>query len=44
MRIKVALGIWLLGITLAWLAIAPSDLGLSRAFDAQGQRLTPQDL
>ncbi len=36
MRIKVALGIWLLGITLAWMAVAPPDLGLSPLVDAQG--------
>lgn len=36
MRIKVALGIWLLSITLAWMAVAPPDLGLSPLVDAQG--------
>ena len=36
MRIKIALGIWLLGITLAWLAVAPPDLGLWPLVDAQG--------
>lgn len=36
MRIKVALGICLLGISLAWLAVAPADLGLSPLVDAQG--------
>ena len=36
MRIKVALGMWLLGVTLAWMAVAPPDLGLSPLVDAQG--------
>ena len=36
MRIKVALGIWLLAITLAWMAVAPPDLGLWPMIDAQG--------
>lgn len=36
MRIKVVLGIWLLGITMAWLAVAPPDLGLLPLVDAQG--------
>uniref|UniRef100_UPI00333FD101 ferredoxin reductase family protein n=1 Tax=Castellaniella defragrans TaxID=75697 RepID=UPI00333FD101 len=36
MRIKIALGAWLLIITLAWLAVAPSDLGLTPLVDAQG--------
>ncbi len=36
MRIKVALGIWLLAITLAWMAVAPPDLGLSPLVDGQG--------
>ena len=36
MRIKVVLGIWLLGIALAWLAVAPPDLGLLPLVDAQG--------
>ena len=39
MRIKVALGIWLLGITLAWLAVAPTDLGVLPLVDAQGAAL-----
>lgn len=39
MRIKVALGIWLLSITLAWMAVAPPDLGLSPLVDAQGAAL-----
>ncbi len=39
MRIKVALGIWLLGITLAWMAVAPPDLGISPLVDAQGVAL-----
>ena len=36
MRTKVALGVWLLGITLAWMAVAPPDLGVSPLVDAQG--------
>ena len=28
MRIKLALGLWLLTLTLAWLAVAPPTLGL----------------
>lgn len=36
MRIKLLLGIWLLGITLAWLAVAPADLGVSPLVNAQG--------
>lgn len=36
MRIKVALGIWLLGVTLAWMAVAPPDLGVVPLFDPQG--------
>ena len=36
MRIKAALGIWLLAITLAWMAVAPPDLGLWPLVDAQG--------
>ena len=36
MRTKVALGIWLLGITLAWMAVAPPDLGVLPLVDAQG--------
>jgi predicted ferric reductase len=39
MRIKVVLGIWLLGITLAWMAVAPADLGVSPLVDAQGVAL-----
>ncbi len=39
MRIKVALGIWLLGVTLAWMAVAPPDLGLSPLVNAQGAAL-----
>ena len=39
MRIKVALGIWLLGITLAWMAVAPPDLGVTPLVDAQGVAL-----
>ncbi len=36
MRIKLALTAWLLTITLAWLAVAPPDLGLWPLVDAQG--------
>lgn len=36
MRSKVALGIWLLGISLAWMAVAPANLGVSPLVDAQG--------
>lgn len=36
MRIKGVLGIWLLGITLAWLAVAPADLGVSPLVNAEG--------
>lgn len=36
MRIKAVLGVWLSGITLAWMAVAPPDLGLSALVDAQG--------
>ena len=36
MRLKAVLGIWLLGITLAWMAVAPPDLGLWPLVDAQG--------
>lgn len=36
MRIKVALGAWLLAITLAWLAVAQPDLGVAPLVDAQG--------
>ncbi len=36
MRIKAALGIWLLGITLAWMAVVPSDLGVLPLVDVQG--------
>ncbi len=36
MRIKFVLGTWLLGITLAWMAVVPPDLGLSPLVDAQG--------
>ena len=36
MRSKVALGIWLLGISLAWIAVAPADLGVWPLVDAQG--------
>lgn len=39
MRIKAVLGIWLLGIALAWLAVAPPDLGLWPLVDAQGAAL-----
>ena len=39
MRIKVALGIWLLGITLAWMAVVPPDLGVTPLVDAQGVAL-----
>jgi len=39
MRSKVALGIWLLGITLAWMAVAPADLGVSPLVNAQGAAL-----
>jgi len=36
MRIKMAMGIWLLGITLAWLAVAPADPGVLPLVDPQG--------
>lgn len=36
MRIKMAIGAWLLGITLAWLAVASFDPGLAPAVDPQG--------
>ena len=36
MRIKAALGVWLLGITLAWMAVVPPDLGVLPLVDAQG--------
>ncbi|MDT4828812.1 Ferric reductase like transmembrane component [compost metagenome] len=36
MRIRMALGIWLLGITLAWLAVAPFDPGVLPLVDPQG--------
>ena len=36
MRIKLTLGVWLLGITLAWLAVAPADFGVWPLVDAQG--------
>ena len=36
MRIKTVLGIWLLGITLAWVAVAPPGLGVSPLTDARG--------
>lgn len=36
MRIKAALGIWLLIITLAWLAVAPAGPGVQPLVDAQG--------
>ena len=36
MHIKAALGIWLLAVTLAWMAVAPSDPGLSPMIAAQG--------
>lgn len=36
MRIKVALGVSLLGLTLAWLAVAPSAPGVWPLVDAQG--------
>lgn len=39
MRSKVALGIWLLGISLAWMAVAPADLGVMPLVDAQGAAL-----
>ena len=39
MRTKVALGIWLLGIGLAWMAVAPADLGVLPLVDAQGAAL-----
>lgn len=39
MRIKLVLGIWLLGITLAWLAVAPADLGVSPLVNTQGAAL-----
>lgn len=36
MRIKIALGMWLLVIALAWFAVAPANLGLLPLIDAQG--------
>ena len=36
MRIKGVLGIWLLAIALAWLAVAPADLGVSPLINADG--------
>ena len=39
MRSKVALGIWLISITLAWMAVAPATLGVSPLVDAQGAAL-----
>ncbi len=39
MRIKVVLGVWLLGITLAWMAVTPPDLGVLPLVDAQGAAL-----
>ncbi|MBL8365592.1 MAG: ferric reductase-like transmembrane domain-containing protein, partial [Comamonas sp.] len=36
MRIKLVLGFWLLGITLAWWAVAPSGAGLAPAAGAVG--------
>ncbi|MBY0410641.1 MAG: ferredoxin reductase family protein [Burkholderiaceae bacterium] len=39
MRIKVVLGIWLLGITLAWMAVAPADLGVLPLVNGQGVAL-----
>lgn len=36
MRIKAALGAWLLAITLAWLAVAPPDFGVAPLVDTQG--------
>lgn len=39
MRIKVVLGIWLMGITLAWMAVAAAGLGVSPLVDAQGVAL-----
>ena len=39
MRSKVVLGMWLLAITLAWMAVAPADLGVWPLVDAQGAAL-----
>ena len=39
MRIKLVLGLWLLAVTLAWLAVAPADLGVSPLVNAQGAAL-----
>ncbi|MBX3632971.1 MAG: ferric reductase-like transmembrane domain-containing protein [Simplicispira sp.] len=36
MRMKLTLGAYLLGITLAWLAVVPPDLGIVPLVDAQG--------
>lgn len=36
MRIKTAFGIWLAAITLAWLAVAPAELGIWPLVDAEG--------
>ena len=36
MRIKAVLGIWLLVITLAWIAVVPAGPGVQPLFDAQG--------
>ncbi|WP_042422360.1 ferredoxin reductase family protein [Comamonas granuli] len=39
MRIKTVLTLWLLGITLAWAAVLPPDLGIDPLVNAQGQAL-----
>ena len=36
MRIQLALGAWLLTITMAWLAVAPPELGLRPLVDVRG--------
>ena len=36
MRIKAVLGIWLLVITLAWMAVVPAMPGVQPLIDAQG--------
>ena len=39
MRTQTVLGIWLSGISLAWMAVAPADLGVSPLVNAQGAAL-----
>ena len=44
MRIKLTLGVWLLGITLAWLAVAPADFGVWPLVDAQDRLIGVWDV